>query len=195
MEILLIFFLLSILFLILFVIFKMVKWIFQKQQRIKWVCIAIGILILGIFIKKLFFTKMEFIQSKVYYNLYLVKNPVKDKEIIKKAIVEKIKSHLKTEHKIGKKLEYTKRNDFIYFYEYGGRTFGFIGEAGTQYFIDNEEDLGGYVSEELGMYQDYRIAEFYFKPCTKDTTLLCGELDLFHEGGFIKTDSLYNLNK
>ena len=195
MEILLIFFLLSILFLFLYFIFKIVKWIFKKQVRIKWVSFTVVTLVIVLIVNKLFFAKMEFIQSKVYYNLYIVKNPVRDKKIIKKTILEKIKRHLKTEHKIGKKLEYTKGTDFIYFYEYGGATFGFIGEAGTGYFIDHEEDFGGFVSEELGMYREFRMAEFYLKPCTKDTTLLCGELDLYHEGEFVKSDTFINLNK
>lgn len=190
MLILILLIILTLLFALLFGIFKLVKWTLKEKVRIKWVSSILVVLLLSFVIDKLFFTKMEFIQSKVYYNLYLVKNPLKDNEIIKKALVEKIKSHLKTEHKIGKKLEYTKGNDFIYFYEYGGMTFGFIGEAGTQYFIDHEEDFGGFVSEELGMYQEYRMAEFNFKPCTKDITLLCGELNLYDEGKLIKTDTI-----
>jgi hypothetical protein len=185
-------FLLGVLF---YGLIKIAKWTLIEKVRIKWATSILVVLLLSFVINKMFFTNMEFIQSKVYYNLYIVKNPVKDNEIIKKAIVEKIKSHLKTEHKIGQKLEYTKGNDFIYFYEYVGASFSFLSEAGTEYFIDHEEDLGGFVSEELGMYQEYRMAEFYYKPCTKDTTLICGELDLFHEGEFVKTDTLINLNK
>lgn len=189
MEILLIIFLLSILFLILFLIFKMVKWVFQKQLRIKWVFIAIGILILGIVTKKMFFTNMEFIQSKVYSNLYIVKNPVKDNDDLNKAITTKIEEHLKSKHQQTKELSYSETKS-IYFYEYVGASFSFLSEAGTQYFIDHEEDLGGFVSEELGMYPEYRLAEFYYKTCENDTTKTCGEIGFYLEGEFVKADSL-----
>uniref|UniRef100_UPI00404945FA hypothetical protein n=1 Tax=Gelidibacter sp. TaxID=2018083 RepID=UPI00404945FA len=132
---------------------------------------------------------MEFIQSNVYSNLYIVENPIKDKEALKKVIVEKIKEHLKTKHKQTKELSYSDTKS-IYFYEDGGMTFGFLGEAGTTYFINHEEDLGGFVSEEIGMYQEFRMAEFYYKSCENDSTKTCGELDYYQEGEFIKTDTL-----
>ncbi|MBC8882916.1 hypothetical protein H9X57_04575 [Flavobacterium piscinae] len=34
--------------------------------------------------KKVYFTRMEFIQSKVYSNLYIVENPEKDSLLVKK---------------------------------------------------------------------------------------------------------------
>ncbi len=43
--------------------------------------------------------------------------------------------------------------------------------------IDHEEDLGGFVTEELGMYQKYRLAEFYYDPCPNNSTLYCGEIN------------------
>lgn len=72
-------------------------------------------------------------------------------------------------------------------------TFGFLGEAGTSYFIDHEEDLGGFVTEELGMYQKYLIAEFYYEPSSANKSSICGELNLFHEGEFVKADTICNL--
>ena len=135
---------------------------------------------------------MRFIQSNVYPNLYLVKYPDKDYSVVQNAIQEKIKEHLQTEHKTGKPLSYTGEN-CIHFYEYGGNTFGFIGEAGTGYFIDHEEDLGGFVTEELGMYRDYRLAEFYYDPCQEDSNLICGEVNYFNHGEFMKVDSLKHM--
>lgn len=137
---------------------------------------------------------MRFIQSEVYPNLYLVKYPDKDYSEVEKAIKEKIREHLKTEHTTGKPLAYTDENG-IYFYELGGRIFGFLGDAGTGYFIDHEEDLGGFVTEELGMYTNYRLAEFYYDPCPQDANLICGEIGYFKAGEFFKTDSLKNMVK
>lgn len=176
--------------LLLYIVFKTTKWILVEKVRVKWAISILIVLVLGFAIKKVFFTNMEFIQSNVYSNLYIVKDPVKNKVQLKDAILYKIKNHLKTEHKQPKKLSYSKKMDCIYFYNDGGMTFGFIGEAGTAYFIDHEEDLGGFVSEELGMYQEYRLAAFYYEPSINDTKSICGELDFFHEGKFVKTDTL-----
>ncbi|WP_221258051.1 hypothetical protein [Flavobacterium okayamense] len=133
---------------------------------------------------------MEFIQSNVYSNLYIVENPVKDKDELKTAIISKIKEHLKTNHKQTKKLSYSNETECIYFYEDGGMTFGFLGEAGTSYFLDHEEDLGGFVSEELGMYQQYLMAEFYYETFSNELNSICGEFSFFYEGEFVKTDTL-----
>ncbi|WP_186754064.1 hypothetical protein [Echinicola salinicaeni] len=135
---------------------------------------------------------MRFIQSEVYSNLYLVKYPDKDFSIVEEAIKEKIREHLKTAHKTGKPLSYSGESA-IYFYELGGMSIGFLGDAGTGYFIDHEEDLGGFVSEELGMYINYRLAEFYYEPCPPDTSLYCGEINFFREGEHFKVEGLTNL--
>lgn len=177
--------------LLLYIVFKTTKWILVEKVRVKWAISILATLVLAIVIKKVFFTNMEFIQSNVYSNLYIVENPVKDKDALKNAILDKIKEHLNKKHKRPKELSYSNTKS-IHFYEDGGMTFGFLGEAGTSYFIDHEEDLGGFVSEELGMYQKYRLAEFYYEPCDKDSTKTCGELDLFHEGEFVKTYKINN---
>ncbi len=176
-----------------YAIFKVIKWTSKEKIRIKWAISIFTILILAFVVKRVFFTKMEFIQSNVYANLYIVENVEKDNSKVKKAILNKIKEHLKTEHKAKNKLSYSNKTDCIYFYEDGGMTFGFIGEAGTSHFIDHEEDLGGFVTEELGMYQKFRIAEFYFKLPEKKENSICGELNLFKEGDFIKADTICNL--
>ena len=179
---------------VLFMLYKLFKWTLKSKTRILGGLSLMGIVLLIIIINHLFFKNMWFIQSEVYPNLYLVKYPNKNQKVLEQAIVEKIKEHLKTEHKTGKPLAYTNENG-IYFYEYGGRTFGFIGEAGTGYFIEHEEDLGGFVTEELGMYTNYRLAEFYFNLCEQDSTLICGEINYFKEGEFFKADSINRLTK
>ena len=189
MLILFLLFILLFLGVLIFAFFKITKWTLKDKVRVKWAISIISILVLTFVVKRVFFTKMEFIQSNVYSNLYIVKNPIKDIEERNKAIVNEIKVHLKTKHKQPKELSYSDTKS-IYFYEDGGMTFGFLGEAGTTYFIDHEEDLGGFVSEELGMYPAYRLVEFYYKPCEQNTTITCGELDFYYQGEFINTDTL-----
>ncbi len=177
-----------------YLVFKLIKWIAEKRKRkaVALVIVSVGIIILTV--NHFFFKKMHFIQSKVYNNLYLIKYPEKDQNILQQAIREKIKEHLNTSHKTGKKLAYTGDNG-IFFYEYHKHfPFALFQDAGTYYFIEHEEDLGGFVSEELGMYTEYRLAEFYFEPCKADATLYCGELDYFVEGEFVKADTLKNLD-
>ncbi|MFY0714948.1 hypothetical protein J1D01_14835 [Seonamhaeicola sp. NFXS20] len=178
--------------LLLILAFRFFKWTLKSKRRVQAALVVLVFGATGLVIHHFFFKDMRFIQSNVYPNLYLVKYPDKDYSVVQKTIQEKIKAHLKTEHKTGKPLSYTGENG-IYFYEYGGMTFGFIGEAGTGYFIDHEEDFGGFVSEELGMYRDYRLAEFYYDPCLNDSTLYCGEINYFKEGEFFKADSLKNI--
>lgn len=168
------------------------RWTLVKKRRVQVFLLVFVIGVIAIGINHFFFKNMRFIQSEVYPNLYLVKYPDKDYSAVEKAIQEKVKEHLNTEHKTGKLLSYTGENA-IYFYEYGGMTFGFIGDAGTGYFIDHEEDLGGFVTEELGIYRDYRLAEFYYNPCPQDSSLGCGEINYFNQGDFVRADTLTNL--
>ncbi|MBN3581922.1 SH3 domain-containing protein [Algoriphagus aestuarii] len=181
------------LILLLFLGIKVFKWTLKSKWRIQVFLILLAAGVIGIGIQYFFFRNMQFIQSEVYPNLYLVNYPDKDYSVVEEAIKEKIKEHLMSEFKTGKPLSYTGEKA-IYFYELGGMTFGFIGEAGTGYFIDHEEDLGGFVSEELGMYQDYRLAEFYYEPCPRDNLLVCGEINFFREGEYVKLETLKNLS-
>jgi hypothetical protein len=192
MFIILLLFLLLLLVGLVFLVIKLTKWTFRKKLRVKAAAILLGVAIMGLVVNHFFFKNMRFIQSKVYPNLYLIKYPDKDCSVVERAIQEKIREHLQTEHKTGKTLAYTNENG-IHFYEYGGFTFGFIGEAGTGYFIDHEEDLGGFVTEELGMYTKYRLAEFYYGPCPQDSSLYCGEINYFKEDELVKVDSLKNV--
>lgn len=172
--------------------FRLFNWTLKSKRRIQIVTVVISVSLVIIGIHHFFFKNMQFVQSSVYPNLYLVKYPDKDYTKVQEAIKVRITKHLKTEHKLAKPLAYTNENG-IYFYELGGRNFGFIGDAGTGYFIDHEEDLGGFVTEELGMYTDYRLAEFYYDPCAQDSTLVCGEIGWYREGEYFKSDSLTKL--
>lgn len=192
MEVILVIFLLLLLASLVLLGTVLVKWVLRKKIRVRVSLTLLAFATLGISINHFFFKNMRFIQSEVYPNLYLVKYPDRDYSMVERAIREKIKEHLKTEHEIGKTLAYTNENG-IHFYEYGGMSFGFFGDAGTGYFIDHEEDLGGFVTEELGMYQKYRLAEFYYDPCPNDSTLYCGEINYFNQGEFSKIDSLKNM--
>lgn len=178
--------------LLLVLVFRMFKWALKSKRRILIALFVLAVVIIGIGVDQLFFKNMRFIQSQVYPNLYLVKYPDKDFYRVERAVQEKIKEHLKTEHTTGKPLSYSGEKA-IYFYEYGGMSFGFLGDAGTGYFIDHEEDLGGFVTEELGMYQKYRLAEFHYNPCPNDSTVYCGEINYFNQGEFSKVDSLKKL--
>lgn len=194
MQILIILFLLLLLALALYINVRIIRWVLKFKIRIIIGVSLVGLLCVLLIVNKLFFQNMHFIQSKVYSNLYLVKYPEKDQNLIQQAILKKIKEHLKTSQKHGKKLAYTDENG-IYFYEYHEAfLLSFIQNAGTAYFLENEEDLGGFVSEELGMYTQYRLAEFYFDPCKVDSKSYCGEINYFKEGEFIKKDNLKGLH-
>lgn len=103
-------------FLLLYILFKVAKWTLKESTRTKWAISILTTLVLVFVVKRVFFTKMEFVQSNVYSNLYIVKNPEKEYSEVKNAIFKKIKEHLKTKHKTGKQLSYSGENA-IYFYE------------------------------------------------------------------------------
>ena len=168
---------------------KALKWILKRNIRIVYTLIGIGFLLLLGVVNHLFFKNMQFIQSEVYPNLYIVKYPDNDQKVLQQAIKNQVLNHFKTTVRKGKPLSYSNKND-IHFYKYSGTTFGFLGEAGTGYFIDHEEDLGGFVTEELVMYSNYKLAQFYFNPCSQDSTLICGEIKYFKEGEIFKSEIL-----
>jgi hypothetical protein len=152
-----------------------------------------GVIILGILINTLFFKKMEFIQSKVYPHLYLIKNPISDNDslnsIIKNMVVQKMDSQLLAH----KEKSITELNFNINFYKYykgwGSNPFG---EAGTAHFIENREDPGGFSSELLEYYQEYQIASFSLSHCKNDTLSYYGNLKYYNDGNVIKTDTIIN---
>lgn len=107
--------------------------------------------------------KIEFVQSKVRTNLFLIKNPPKNDSLLKKEItLFLIKTHSK--------------NDSVpkLFYRYSWN---------TKYFLDHEEDPGGFSSEELINYPEDNIANFIISKCENDKTKLVGELRFYNEWG------------
>lgn len=171
-------------------IFRLLKWILARNRRKLVVLAMLCVVIISVTMNHLFFKNMHFIQSNVYHNLYLIRYPEKDQVVVQEAIQKKIKEHLQTEDALGHTATYTGEH-IIYFYEYSKHfAFNIFQDAGTHYFIENEEDLGGFVSEELGMYTQYGIAEFYVEPCQTDSKLYCGEINYFYEGEFLKAEKL-----
>lgn len=179
--------------LVIWLVYKVLQWMYRTRSRRLVLGGILGLSMLALVVHQLFFSKMEFVQSQVYSNLYLVKNLEKDSTFIKQAIIQKLKEHIANPPRHGKKLAFTDTTG-IYFYEYYKSPPIFLfADAGTAYFIDNEEDLGGFVSEELGMYTQYRLAECYANPCKSNTLTTCVTIDYFYEGEFVKTDTLFHL--
>lgn len=134
--------------------------------------------IIGIFILLIFFSckkeKAEFIQSTTIKNLFLLKNPPIQDSLIKKEIKLFL---LKNPPKYGK-------INSTFFYKYS---------SNTKYFLEHDEDPGGFSSEELHMYQDDDgIAVFMVNKCKNDTTKLVGELRYYNEkyGNFYQPDTI-----
>ena len=200
MEVILI---LVLLFLVL-VIFVIV-WIFKSRKRTKYALFFGGGIVFFLLVHDIFLVdhEMKFIQSKVYPDLYLIKNGINDGDslnrIIKKMVTEKIKREfIGNENKYKHKYEYTggSRTDidydldfYTYFEGWGTNPFG---EAGTAHFIEKKEDPGGFSSEELDHYGKYRIASFYIRFCEKDTVNYMGILQYYRNGENIKSDTLIN---
>lgn len=145
--------------------------------------LLIGIVV-SIIIYRQFFVKMEFVQSKVYTDLYLIKNQVKDKDIVNKAIKEKVLQQV-NQYKTSKE----KQPQTLRFYEYSK---GDWGENGTAYFIEHKETRDGMMAELLEYYPEYLIAEFSLHSCKEDSSGYFGKLDYFNEMKRIKTDTLLN---
>jgi len=151
-------------------------------------------------LKVTFFTKMECIQSNVYPDLYLIKNPIKDTDsrhrLIKQIVLDKVHAEFleKQETTNDPKNSMDPSSYRIRFYEYYTGTFFLIpfGEAGTDHFIENKEDPGGFSSEEISHYNQYRIAEFTIEYCKNDTLNSVGKLYYYDGWDLIKTDTLFN---
>lgn len=193
MEAIIILCLVGLLGLILYIAYSLIRWIVKKKSRSLMFLGLTVVLMMGIFIHHLFFKKMEFIQSKVYPDLYLIKNPRKENEVLHLAIKEKTLEHLQqnqSNHEIN-----TNLSDYsIKFYEYTKSwSIQLFADAGTAYFLENEEDPGGFVVEELGMYSNQLLAGFKFITCEKDTNSSCGELGFFKKGEWVKTDTLHQI--
>ena len=64
-----------------------------------------------------------------------------------------------------------------------------------KYFIEKEEDPGGFSVEVLDMYPKYHIAQFNLNFCKNDTINYFGTIDYCKNWEVIKTDTLINLCK
>lgn len=195
METLIIVFLLSLLGVGLFLLFKIVKWVVAKRARVFTVFSLLLIGALCYTINHLFFKKMEFIQSKVYPNLFLVKNEIKDRDslnsIIKKMVVEKIDEDFISN--VRKHTENTQQAPYaaLAFYTYNKNfNLSLFQDYGTAYFIEDPEDLGGMNVESLGMYQKQKLATLNIQRYKNDKTLYYGILDYYKDAYIVKTDTL-----
>lgn len=186
MLILILILLLIIAGIILYQLYRLVRWILAKKTRIVRSVWMLSITIVGIVIYQLFFVKMEFIQSKVYPDLYLVKNPVEDRNEIDTAIKDFIIQNLAEAKEIDS--TYTLR-----FYEYtkNRNPLAIFGDAGTAHFIENEEDPGGFTTEELSMYTKYKLATVEILNSTQNSPPDIGVIKYFKGWDVVKTDSIF----
>ena len=195
MEIVFIFFLILLFGIVLFLSYKIVKWIIARKVRVVGVVSILFITIVNATIYQLFFVKMKFIQSNVYPNLYLVKNEIKNRDslsfIIKKRVVEKINLNFIANGK--KYTENTHKAPYaaLAFYTYTKSSkLSIFQDYGTAYFIDYEEDLSGFSVEEFGMYRSYKLATFNIHSYKKDSTQYYGLLEYYEKGDVVKIDTL-----
>jgi hypothetical protein len=202
MEILLIF----IVLLLAFFIFVLV-WIFKNPKRRKVSLMIGGTIAVLLLTYNLFLVDhdMKFIQSKVYPNLYLIKNEITERDslhqLIKKLVVKRMNSDF-----IGKEDQYKSKNNdspesssstdssysldfYTYFKAWGTNP---LGEAGTAHFIENKEDPGGFSSEELDHYEEYKIADFHIHFCEEDTVKTIGILHFYENNEITKRDTIIN---
>ncbi|MEQ3498634.1 hypothetical protein ABMY20_02625 [Tenacibaculum sp. SSH1-16] len=197
MEILLIIFLLLLAGLVLFLLYKILKWIAAKRVRIIVAAALLVIAIIGNTLNRLFFTKMEMIQSTVYPNLYLVKHPIKDRDslnnIIKSKVIEVIGKNPIINQKIYSENTYEAPYATLAFYTYNKNSkLSVFQDYGTSYFIDNQEDLGGMIVEDLSMYQTQKLATYNIKAYKNDITRYYGALTYFKDAYPVKTDTINN---
>lgn len=184
MEIVLVLFLLILIIVFLYIIFKIFKWILNNRMRRIYAFTFVVLMLLSGLIHKLFFEKMEFIQSKVYPNLYLVKHPIEDRDSLNKSIKNKVLQD------INNQFVWNKNNieeNRIRFYVYT-TAWGF--SNGTKHFIENKEDPGGFSSEELDNYQEQKMAYFELKQCENDSLNYLGNLIYFKDGLEVNSEIL-----
>ncbi|WP_141402420.1 hypothetical protein [Sediminicola luteus] len=181
---------------LLYLCYLLLRWFFARKVRVQGLMLTLGLIFLGLSINHLFFKQMVFVQSQVYPDLYLVKNPVQDQTVlnaaIKQKILETVAAHGPTS--TGVWHAETIAQYQLRFYEYTrSNAFHIFADAGTSYFLENKEDFGGFVSEELGMYTQNRLAEFYFTSCKNNSSEYCGDLAYFKEGQFDYAEEIPNL--
>lgn len=200
-------FILLLAFIIIAVLIIAIIWLLKNPVRRKYSFIILGITLLFLLMYNVFFVDhhMKFIQSKVYPNLYLVDNEISDRDslnkIIKKMAIEKMntefigkenkfKKHYKTTDALNSRTEMDYHIDFYTYFEgWGTDPFG---QAGTAHFIENEEDPGGFSSEELSHYNEYKIADLSIRFCENDTVNYYGLLRFYQQGKATISDTIVN---
>ncbi|MDR6969569.1 hypothetical protein J2X31_003602 [Flavobacterium arsenatis] len=191
MEIILILLLLIILVSV-FTLYKIILWISKKKTRVNWTLSLLGILILAKIINFIFFTKMELIQSKAYKNMYLIKNPINNRDSIHSFIKQICLERMNKEF-IGNEEKYKYHSKdgsnvwvgyhYFNFYNY---TDNFLG-SNTAHFIENKEDDGGPTSMYfLSTIEDEKIATFSIEFCENDTVNYYAKI-IYHRGYEIDT--------
>ena len=185
MEIIIIAVLILLLVVLVFLGYKLLRFMFKSKGHtvVSLSLCVLGLLIMGSY--HVFFKKMEFVPSKVYPDLYLIKNPFKNKNELDTAIKEFVIDHV--EEKFSGLNDSTKgvapSTYSLRFYEYTRSwSIHLFADAGTAYFLENEEDPSGFVVEELSMYSAYRLAQFHGDLCENDPGQYCGELIFFDNG-------------
>ena len=196
MEVVIIIFLILLLVVVGFLGYKSLRFMFKSKEHAVVTLSMCGLVVLIIGVNHIFFEKMQFIQSEVYSDLYLIKNPVKDKNeldiSIKEFVMEQVNQELgNLKDSIGEEAssEYSLR-----FYRYSKSwNINLIADAGTAYFIENEEDPSGFVVEELSMYLDFKLAKFQMNNCENASEKYCGELVFYDKGEVQKKEILTDL--
>lgn len=172
---------------------RLAKWVLRGKRRTQLVGVVLAVCVLAVAIDHSFLRNMQLIQSAVYPSLYLVKYPQDDQDALHQAIRDAVAAHLRVDWPNGKKLAYQKENSIFFYTYYKAFPFSVFQDEGTAYFLENEEDLGGLVTEELGMYERYKLADFHYAPCTSNKALLCGELRFFNAQELVDSERLANL--
>lgn len=172
-----------------FILYKILKWSFQEKARIIWVGLLIVVAISSLTTYKLFFVQMTFVQSTTYPNLYLIKNPVEEKDSVYKAIKNRIVEKLSADFLT--KLEASKKSqqNTLSFYEYYT---GDWGEHGTAYFLEHIERQDGMTAELLEYYPNYLLAKFSIKTCDEESFGKLGVVAYYNKRKLIRTDTLHN---
>lgn len=169
-----------------YLLFRVSKWIFNKRVRVIRAFILLVCTASVLTINKLFFVKMEVIQSKIYPNVYLIKNLDEDSSKVRQAIKE-----ISLQQMNNLFITDDETSNKIQFYEY---TTGDWGENGTAYFLEHKERADGMTAELLAYYPNYLRAIFNISYCKEISTCNYGTLTYYEDRQIIKVDTIKNKN-
>lgn len=178
MEIILITFLLCIACSFLYVLYTLLRWILARKHRTVSALVFTVAVSLVVILYQHFFVTLEFVQSNVYPDLYLVKNTHKVKGDLDRVIEDFVREKLRDHEGASQENVTHSLRFYTYTKSYNPLVFG---DSGTAYFIDHEEDLTGMVVEDLSVYIKQKLAAFTVVECDSNETV-CGELQFFDEG-------------